>query len=131
MPEETHTTQAQQQAELQKRLWAIANDLRGTMDASEYRNYILGLIFYRFLSDQIIEHADKMLAPDHMTFEEAYAKPEYQKALEDELISQIGFFIEPKYLFPSLVKDIQEKKFDIEELQNAINEVQNSTVSGR
>ncbi|MEE6716293.1 type I restriction-modification system subunit M [Schleiferilactobacillus harbinensis] len=128
MPEETHTTQAQQQAELQKRLWAIANDLRGTMDASEYRNYILGLIFYRFLSDQIIEHADKMLAPDHMTFEEAYAKPEYQKALEDELISQIGFFIEPKYLFPSLVKDIQEKKFDIEELQNAINEVQNSTL---
>ncbi len=42
--------QRQQQAELHKKLWSIANDLRGNMDASEFRNYILGLIFYRFLS---------------------------------------------------------------------------------
>ncbi len=40
--------QRQQQAELHKKLWSIANDLRGNMDASEFRNYILGLIFYRF-----------------------------------------------------------------------------------
>lgn len=40
--------QRQQQQELHKRLWSIANDLRGNMDASEFRNYILGLIFYRF-----------------------------------------------------------------------------------
>ncbi len=38
--------QRQQQAELHKKLWSIANDLRGNMDASEFRNYILGLIFY-------------------------------------------------------------------------------------
>ncbi|MGT0244033.1 type I restriction-modification system subunit M N-terminal domain-containing protein [Staphylococcus aureus] len=37
--------QRQQQAELHKKLWSIANDLRGNMDASEFRNYILGLIF--------------------------------------------------------------------------------------
>lgn len=44
--------QRQQQQELHKRLWSIANDLRGNMDASEFRNYILGLIFYRFLSEK-------------------------------------------------------------------------------
>ncbi|EWK10071.1 hypothetical protein U594_02250, partial [Staphylococcus aureus W75098] len=44
--------QRQQQAELHKKLWSIANDLRGNMDASEFRNYILGLIFYRFLSEK-------------------------------------------------------------------------------
>lgn len=128
MSEETHTTQAQQQAELQKRLWAIANDLRGNMDASEYRNYILGLIFYRFLSDQIVEHADKMLAPDHLTFAEAYAKPDYKDAVKDELVGQVGFFIEPQYLFPSLVQDIQDGHFDVEKLQNAVNAVENSTL---
>ena len=41
----TAELQAKQQAELHSQLWAIANDLRGNMDASEFKNYILGLIF--------------------------------------------------------------------------------------
>ena len=48
----TSAKQKVQQAELHKKLWSIANDLRGTMDASEFRNYILGLIFYRYLSEK-------------------------------------------------------------------------------
>ncbi|WP_192795438.1 type I restriction-modification system subunit M N-terminal domain-containing protein, partial [Staphylococcus aureus] len=53
--------QRQQQAELHKKLWSIANDLRGNMDASEFRNYILGLIFYRFLSEkEEQEYADAL-----------------------------------------------------------------------
>lgn len=42
---ETQEIQAKQQAELHTQLWAMANDLRGSMDASEFKNYILGLIF--------------------------------------------------------------------------------------
>ena len=38
--------------ELAKQLWAIANEFRGNMDASEFKNYILGLIFYRYLSER-------------------------------------------------------------------------------
>ena len=41
--------QQAQQAELQKQLWSIANSLRGNMDANDFKNYILGLIFYRYL----------------------------------------------------------------------------------
>ena len=48
----TTEIQRQQQAELQKKLWSIANDLRGNMDASEFTNYILGLIIYRYLSEK-------------------------------------------------------------------------------
>ena len=40
---------AKQQAEVDNKLWAMANNLRGNMDASEFKNYILGLIFYKFL----------------------------------------------------------------------------------
>ena len=50
---ETQEIQAKQQAELHTQLWAMANDLRGNMDASEFKNYILGLIFYRYLSDKL------------------------------------------------------------------------------
>ena len=43
--------QQTQQAELQKQLWSIANSLRGNMDANDFKNYILGLIFYKYLSE--------------------------------------------------------------------------------
>ena len=48
---DTNTYQAQAN-ELSQKLWAIANDLRGQMDASEFKNYILGVIFYRYLSER-------------------------------------------------------------------------------
>ncbi|WP_141764486.1 type I restriction-modification system subunit M N-terminal domain-containing protein, partial [Staphylococcus sp. HMSC62A08] len=57
----TSEKQRQQQAELQKKLWSIANDLRGNMDANEFKNYILGLIFYRFLSEKVEETSARLL----------------------------------------------------------------------
>ena len=50
---------SEHQAELEKRLWAIANELRGNMGADEFRNYILGLIFFKFLSEKIENILDK------------------------------------------------------------------------
>ena len=45
--------ETKQSQELAKRLWAIANDLRGNMNAAKFQNYILGVIFYRYLSEQL------------------------------------------------------------------------------
>lgn len=64
----TSEKQRQQQAELQKKLWSIANDLRGNMDANEFKNYILGLIFYRFLSEKVEETSARLLAEDNITY---------------------------------------------------------------
>ena len=54
---DTNTYQAQAN-ELSQKLWAIANDLRGQMDASEFKNYILGVIFYRYLSERTVCFSD-------------------------------------------------------------------------
>ena len=56
--------QQQLSAELANKLWACANDLRGNMDASEFKNYILGLIFYRFLSQKVETHFEEELKED-------------------------------------------------------------------
>ncbi|KRK48366.1 site-specific DNA-methyltransferase (adenine-specific), HsdM subunit [Secundilactobacillus kimchicus JCM 15530] len=125
---ETHITQAEQQADLQKSLWAAANDLRGNMDASEYRNYMLGLIFYRFLSARTEGYTKQLLENDGLTFVEAYADEDMKEALREEVTNTLGFFIEPRYLFTSLIEAIQAGKFDIETLQTAVHEVQNSTI---
>ena len=73
--------QKRQQAELHKKLWSIANDLRGTMDASEFRNYILGLIFYRYLSEKTEQRVVKLLEEDDITYDEAGKDPENREGL--------------------------------------------------
>ena len=102
----TTEKQRQQQAELQKKLWSIANDLRGNMDASEFRNYILGLIFYRFLSEKTEEEVAELLKEDNISYAEAWEDEEYREALQQELINLIGFVIEPQDLFSHLIQKI-------------------------
>ncbi|TMN22690.1 type I restriction-modification system subunit M [Lentibacillus cibarius] len=123
----TTEKQRQQQADLQKKLWDIANDLRGNMDASEFRNYILGLIFYRFLSENTEQQVEQLLAEDNITYEEAWQDDEYQDVLKQELIARIGYVIEPQDLFSYLVKKIENQTFEIEDLHRAINHIEAST----
>lgn len=47
--------------QLEQKLWAIADILRGSMDANEYKNYILGFIFYKYLSEKIVTFLNKTL----------------------------------------------------------------------
>ncbi len=120
--------QKQQQADLHARLWSIANTLRGTMEAYDFKNYILGLIFYRYLSENVEQRVAKLLEEDGISYEEAWQDEEYREALSEELISDIGYFIEPTYLFSSLLRLIEERTFDIEVLQGAINNITESTI---
>ncbi|WP_239734043.1 type I restriction-modification system subunit M [Mammaliicoccus sp. H-M33] len=123
----TTEKQKQQQAELQKKLWSIANDLRGNMDASEFRNYILGLIFYRFLSEKAEEEVAELLKEDNISYAEAWEDDTYREALHQELINLIGFVIEPQDLFSNLIKKVENQTFEIEDLYKAINKIEEST----
>lgn len=122
--------QAKQQAELHSQLWAIANDLRGNMDASEFKNYILGLIFYRYLSDNLVKHVSKDLAEDETTYEEAWKDDEWREDLISLLTDEngIGYVIEPENLWSTLIDKINENKFDISMLHKAINALSDSTM---
>ena len=125
---QTSEKQQEQQRELHTKLWAIANDLRGNMEANEFKNYILGLIFYRYLSEKVENRANDLLSEDDISYIQAYEDEEYKEGLQEELIEQLGYFIEPKYLFSSLLKAIEDGNFDIEMLQGAINAITESTI---
>ncbi|WP_088103121.1 type I restriction-modification system subunit M [Halalkalibacter urbisdiaboli] len=123
--------QRQQQAELHKKLWNMANDLRGQMEAYEFKNYILSLIFYRYLSEKTETRVAKLLEEDKISYEEAWIDEEMREALAEELIQQIGYVIEPEYLFSNMINEIEKGdngKFDTEMLQRAINLVTESTL---
>ena len=56
----------EQLRQLQRQLWNIADTLRGKMNADEFRDYILGFIFYKYLSEKVVSYADSILVEDEL-----------------------------------------------------------------
>ena len=101
------------------------------MDASEFKNYILGIIFYRYLSENLERIIEKeYLSEDKISYEEAWKNPEYKEVLIQELTenSDIGYLIEPEYLYSKMIQLIKVGKFDISVLSKAINSLGESTI---
>jgi len=88
---------------LESRLWDIANTLRGKMGADEFRDYILGFIFYKYLSERMHLFADEILKNDGITFdsvdEDSDKGKELLSAIEPESIGRLGYFLKPSELF--------------------------------
>ena len=127
----TSEKQRLQQAELHKKLWDMANDLRGKMEAYDFKDYILGLIFYRYLSEKTESRVEKLLEEDSISYAKAWSDGEYREALAEELLQQIGYVIKPEYLFSNIMIEIEKGdngRFDTELLQEAINAVTESTL---
>lgn len=119
--------QERQAKELSAKLWKTANDLRGTMEAYEFKSYILGLLFYKFLSDKTEKVMAEALASEGMTYEEAWNDPEYHDDVIGESLDKLGFVLEPKYLFSNVIKMIEKNEFSIDYLEEIINSITEST----
>lgn len=113
--------------QLEQKLWAIADILRGSMDANEYKNYILGFIFYKYLSEKIVTFLNKDLEQDELTFKQAYeTDDEYKEILEEESVETLGYFLEPKYLFETIVEKAKINEFILEDLERALKKIGDS-----
>ena len=122
-----------QASELSSQLWEISNALRGGMDSSEFKNYILGTIFYRFLSERTENYMNEILKNDHISYREAYADQNYKPIVEKWSIDGLGYIIKPDNLFRELYRKIvkpegDSDRFSIEDYERAINELTGSTL---
>ena len=125
--------------QLEQQLWNIANTLRGKMNADEFRDYILGFIFYKYLSEKMDIYANKMLKDGGDKFlyseikEDTKQGEEYLEAISEEAITTLGYFLKPSELFSELAKRGNNNvegvsNFIIEDLQKILNNIQNSTM---
>ena len=104
--------------QLANKIWASANNMRNKIDANEYKDYILGLIFYKFLSDTEIKCLEKLGVEkeDLPEVVEDYTNPDLATLIK-ECQDRIGFFIEYKYLFNTWLED---REFGVEVLSDAL-----------
>ncbi len=99
---------ANQKKQLETQLWNIANTLRGKMDADEFRDYILGFVFYKYLSEKMHLFADTILEVDGIAYESIDEHTEegqaFLEAIKEEAVEQLGYFLKPAELFHAIAK---------------------------
>lgn len=91
-----------QKKQLETQLWNIANELRGKMDADGFRDYILGFIFYKYLSEKMELHADKLLASENIKYQDlakdSKDASKYIDAVRINTVDTLGYFLVRQYL---------------------------------
>ncbi len=91
---------------LETQLWNIANILRGKINANQFQDYVLGFIFYKYLSEKMEKYANGILVPDNIKYtdiiEDSATGKEYLEHIKDDAINSLGFFLKPSDLFTSL-----------------------------
>ncbi|MBO7593209.1 MAG: type I restriction-modification system subunit M [Bacteroidaceae bacterium] len=95
-----------ERAELHKTIWKIANDLRGAVDGWNFKAYVLGSIFYRFISENICDYIHQLMKdagqPD---FDYANISDEMAENIRQKMVEEKGYFILPSQLFQNVVKN--------------------------
>ena len=119
-----------QRQELHRKIWAIADDVRGAVDGWDFKQYILGILFYRFISENITEFFNKA---EHEAgdLEFDYAKISDEEAEEDfrpDTVEDKGFFILPSQLFENVVKKARENENLNTDLANIFKDIEGSAI---
>lgn len=133
----TVMSQSQQLKKLEKQLWNIANDLRGKIGADEFRDYILGFIFYKYLSEKFVRYAnDNILAGEDEGFDNFaefdIENPEHVPYIEEvqkNAIEEIGYALAPNQLFHQLAKRGKQKdNFILDDLAATLKAIEQGTL---
>ncbi|RJT97375.1 type I restriction-modification system subunit M [Arthrobacter frigidicola] len=121
------TTKEGQRAELHKTIWRIANDLRGSVDGWDFKSYVLGMLFYRFISENLIAYINK---GEHEAGDEFFdyaalddAQAEFARG---EVVSEKGFFIVPSELFANIRRSARDDENLNETLERVFKNIEGS-----
>ncbi len=113
--------------ELHKKIWSIADDLRGSVDGWDFKQYILGIMFYRYISENITNYINEgeRKAGDK-DFDYAKLPDEMAETQREELVKEKGFFILPSELFCNVHKKAKNDENLNETLEKVFNNIENS-----
>lgn len=119
---------------LYQALWNSADILRSKMDANEYKSYLLGLVFYKYLSDKmlfyisdLLEEPTEDLQQALKMYEKSYTDEEVKAELIDAIQDEFSYTIKPQLVFTALVNKINDGTFQLEDLAQGFRDIEQSS----
>lgn len=127
----------QERTELYRTIWALANELRGSVDGWDFKQYVLGMLFYRYISENLTTYLNKgEWEAGNTDFDYAKISDEEALSVKDDMVQEKGFFILPSELFGNLLNRIRKadkdakdqaekdgKEVEIADLDENLNEI--------
>ncbi|MDP9202370.1 MAG: type I restriction-modification system subunit M [Gemmatimonadota bacterium] len=102
-------TKESERAELHKTIWRIANDLRGSVDGWDFKTYVLGMLFYRFISENLTAYLNEQeRKAGHKDFDYAGLSDKQARLGRDETVKEKGFYVLPSHLFANVRKKARQ-----------------------
>lgn len=123
-----NTTKEQERLELHRAIWQIANDLRGSVGGWEFKQYVLGILFYRFISENLTNHinADERRISGKENFDYAKLTDKEAEFGRKETVIYKGFYILPSELFVNVRKNARNDANLNETLTTVFRNIENS-----
>lgn len=117
----------QERAELHRTIWSIADDLRGSVDGWDFKHYVLGMLFYRYISENFATYVnDSEAEAGNADFDYAELSDEDAEVAREDLINTKGFFILPSQLFWNVKERAADDENLNETLESVFNNIENS-----
>lgn len=127
----------QERTELYRTIWTLANELRGSVDGWDFKQYVLGMLFYRYISENLTTYLNKgEWEAGNTDFDYAKISDEEALSVKDDMVQEKGFFILPSELFGNLLNRIKKadkdakdqaekngKEVEIADLDENLNEI--------
>ena len=122
------TQREQEREELYKTIWSIAEELRGNVDGWDFKQYVLGILFYRYISENLRNYINKgEIDAGEIDFNYANLDDEYAEEIRESIVEEKGFFILPSELFENIVKNAKSDENLNENLKNIFDNIENSS----
>ena len=120
-------TSNQQRQELHKTIWAVAEDLRNSVDGWDFKQYVLGMLFYRFISENITNYINNLQrAAGYDGFDYSSFPDEEAESAREQMVVEKGFFILPSELFCNVRKNAKNDANLNETLQQVFTNIESS-----
>ncbi len=114
--------------ELHNTIWKVANELRGSVDGWDFKQYVLGILFYRYISENMANHHNEYERKIDPNFDYASLSDEEAEIVRKSTIEEKGFFIPPSALFCNVLKNARSNEDLNVTLQNIFTEIEKSSL---
>ena len=127
----TENRNTQERDELHRAIWSIADDLRGSVDGWDFKSYVLGTMFYRYISENLARYVGKAeWEAGNADFDYAALPDTDAETIRAEMIHDKGFFMLPSELFANVRKNAPGNENLNETLEQVFNHIEDSAQNG-